>query len=883
MQASNEQLGLKAANDIPARLAYWDKNEVCRFANAAYLEWFGKTQEDIVNKTSIKELLGPLYEKNLPSIREVLKGKSQHFESKTVGVNGEETYSKTTYTPDIHNGIVNGFTALITDITDYKHLEILLGKSEKRFRDILLSAPEAGVIFNSSGKIQLVNQKTEDIFGFSKSEMVGKEIAFLIPDEGGTEIKIQIDKYFDAVATDPLDKNLKLYGKRKNGEKFRVEVSLSQTQSEDGILVMAAIRDITERVKMETELAESYKRNSIFIQQAPNAIAMFDKQMRYMAASQQWIEDYGLQGKEIIGQSHYDIFPEIGEEWKQKHQRCLKGEINKCAEAPFDRADGSRQWIAWDVRPWYVSEDNIGGLLMYTADVTAIKEKEQEKQRIEEILEKTNTIARIGTWEMNLNQGKILWSRITREIHEAADDFEPDLATGINFYKEGKTRDLISKAVSEAIEKGIPFDLELELVTAKGNTVWVRSIGQSAFVNGKCQRVYGIFQDISSIKNAEIDLNRANEELKVILNSDSVSIIGTDTSGLITHFNCGAEKMLQYSGSEMIGKESPASIHVSEEVAKLGEELSTQLGQQITGFDIFVECAKNKAFNTREWTYIRKDGSKLIVLLVITPLKNPQGEIYGFLGIGTDISERVESQQKLKEAKESLEVLTEKLTSQNTQLANFAHIASHNLRAPVSNLNALLQFYTSSEDAEMKNAIMSNFEKVSQHLTTTLDTLVDTLKIQDEGSKNMEIMHFEDILDKTKEILVAHIMESKVKITADFSKAPKITFNRVFLESIFLNLVGNAIKYRSPERLPTIEILTEISFNRLVLTITDNGLGIDLKKHSKNLFGLHKTFHKHAEAKGIGLFLTKNHVEAMGGAITVRSEVGKGTTFIVKF
>ncbi|EPR69577.1 PAS domain S-box protein [Cyclobacterium qasimii] len=883
MHASSKQIGLKAANQIPALLAYWDKNEICRFANAAYLEWYGRSQEEMVDKMSKEELLGPKYKEHISFIREVLNGNEQRFDLEIMTPNGELRHSHATYTPDIENGIVLGFTAHISNITSRKRLEVSNAKSEKLLKDLLESAPDAIIIVDSSGTIQIVNQQAKKIFGYSKLEMVGKNIEFLIPMEHRAKHKGYIEKFFVAATNRPLSKNLKLFGKRKSGEKFRVEISLSPTQTEDGILVMATVRDITNRVKMETELAESNKRNSIFVQQAPSAIAMFDKGMHYMAASQKWMQDYGIEGKDIIGKSHYDIFPEIGEEWKQKHQRCLKGEINQCDEAPFDRADGSRQWIAWDVRPWYLSEGEIGGLLMYTAEITPLKEKEQEKQRIEEILNKTNVVARIGTWEVNLNQERLIWSRITREIHEVNNEFQPNLPIGINFYKEGESRDKISRAATEAIDKGTPFDLELELVTAKGNSVWVRSIGQAEFVNGKCQRVYGIFQDITKIKNAEINLNHVNEELKALLNAESVSIIGTDTEGLITHFNRGAEKMLQYSGAEMIGKKTVEAIHVDEEMADLGAELSANLDREVTGFEIFAESGKDERHNTHEWTYIRKDGSKLIVLLVITPLKDYKGGIYGYLGIASDISERVENQRKIQESKENLELMTEKLSSQNTQLANFAHIASHNLRAPVSNLNALLQFYHSSDGQEMKEEIIGNIETVSKHLSTTLNALVDTLKIQDEGSKNMEIIRFDEVLERTKEILVANIMESKVQINADFSKAPKITYNRIFLESIILNLVGNAIKYRSPDRVPIINIETDISYNRILFTIADNGLGIDLVKHGRNLFGLHKTFHKHAEAKGIGLFLTKNHIDAMGGIITVKSEVGKGTTFTVKF
>ncbi len=868
---------------MPAMMAYWDTDEICRFANTVYLEWFGKSQSDMIDKMSMKELMGPLYDKNLPFIREAFKGNKQSFDIDITTPNGEVRHSHATYTPDILNGVVLGFIAHVADITDRKKLEVSNAKTEKLLRDLLEFAPDAIVIVDSTGTIQLVNQQAKNLFGYSRLEMLGKEIEFLIPGSYRAKHKTHIEGYFDSATIRPMGKNLKLFGKRKNGENFRVEVSLSPTQSEDGILVMAAIRDITERIRMETELEESYKRNSIFIEQSPNAIAMFDKEMRYMAASQKWIEDYDLKGNEIIGQSQYEIFPEITDEWKKIYQACLKGAIDQCDEAPFDRADGTRQWITWDVRPWYVSKGEIGGLLIYTADITHLKEKEQEKQRIEKILDETNEVARIGTWEVDIEKEKITWSRITREIHEVAEDFEPNMTTGLSFYKEGKNRDRISKAVSEAINKGISYDIEVELITGKGKEIWARAIGQSEFINGKCKRLYGIFQDISAIKNSEESLNQANEELNAIFNSGPIAIIGTDKNGIITHFNRGAEEMLQYTAEEMIGKNTPEIFHFKEEVVRRGEELSTQRGRQISGFDTFVENAKQGHHESLEWTYIKKDGSKLTVLLIVTALHDQNKEIVGFLGMATDVSERVEGERRLKEAKKDLEVLTERLTTQNTQLANFAHITSHNLRSPVSNLNSLLHFYNTSESREDKDMIFDKFETVIHHLSATLNTLVDTLKIRNEGAKKIEIVKFNEVLEKTEEIIVAQVMESGAQITADFSKVEEIEYNRDYLESIFLNLLTNAIKYRSPEVAPIIKIKTKLINNRIVMTISDNGLGIDLTRHGQKLFGLHKTFHRHAESKGIGLYLTKNHIEAMGGTITAESEVGKGTKFIINF
>jgi PAS domain S-box-containing protein len=141
---------------------------------------------------------------------------------------------------------------------------------------------------------------------------------------------------------------------------------------------------IAERTR---ELRESNRRNQIFVNGAPSAIAMFDTEMRYIAASNRWIKDYQLEGKPLIGRSHYEVFPEIGAEWKRIHQESLAGAVNKNNCELFRRADGVEMWLMWDVRPWYVSEGRIGGILMYTADISELVSKEQE---IRSLLSVTN-------------------------------------------------------------------------------------------------------------------------------------------------------------------------------------------------------------------------------------------------------------------------------------------------------------------------------------------------------------------------------------------------------------------------------------------------------------------------------------------------------------
>ena len=914
---------------------------------------------------------------------------------------------------------------------------------------------------------------------------------------------------------------------------FKKNKELLQSNNELAISENKLKSNLIELSKLKTDLETKEAYNKIFIEQAPTAIAMLDNNMCYIAASQRWIIDYKMEGQEIIGRSHYDLFPEIGDDWKENHQKCLNGAIDTCDEATFTRADGSVQWIYWDVRPWYLSQDKIGGLLMHTGDITKSKERDLEKIRVEKILEKTNEVARIGTWEVDLIKNKVFWSKLVREIHEVPENYNPDLETAINFFKEGKSRDTIEKAVTEAIEHSIPYDVEIELVTLKGNILWTRAIGQAEIIDGTCVRLFGVFQDINDMKLSQLALRKAHTELKAIFNSGPIAIVTTDIDGIINRFNHGAEILTGYSASEMIGLQKPFIYLIEEELEKFSNDIAKLYDKNPIGFHPQLELSKQNAYDTREWTYLRKDGLTLPVQLTLTGIRDELDRDIGFLGVSTDFSERRKTEnellhknqllnfaekitmmgnwqvdvvnntekwstnlyhiygleenteittntyfsfvhpedkgkvakhqqdiiknkkftdlmhriqlrdgtiktilnlaevmtdnlgniieivgtcqdvtaqrmaenkfrgllesapdamvivnekgkiqlinkqaeklfgysaeelfeksveiliperftgsqentthrdgffsnpktremgegkelfginkngneipiqiswsplqteegllvsaairdisaqksaeRKIIQAKGKLEILTQHLSGQNKQLADFAHITSHNLRAPVSNLNALLYLYDISESEEDKKVLFEKFEVVISHLTSTLNTLIEALKTKKGSAKELETLDFKGILNKTNEMISGQIIKTNSIITSDFSKAPIIEYHKTYLESIFLNLVTNAIKYGSPDRNPVIHIETELVDEKIKLTIRDNGLGIDLIRHGHKLFGLNKTFHRHPDAKGVGLYLTKIQIETLGGSIYATSEVNKGTVFTIIF
>ena len=246
-----------------------------------------------------------------------------------------------------------------------------------------------------------------------------------------------------------------------------------------------------------------------------------------------------------------------------------------------------------------------------------------------------------------------------------------------------------------------------------------------------------------------------------------------------------------------------------------------------------------------------------------------------------DINEELLSRAKLiLEQKLKLEEFNQHLENKNRQLSGFAHIASHNLRAPVSNLVALKDFYKESTDLGDKAILFSKVEVVIGHLNETLNELIESVKIQGNKDITHDPIIFDSVFEKTLEILDNQILDSKAVVTSNFSEYSKIEYPKLYMESIMLNLLSNSIRYSSPDRIAKIHFCTEINNNNEVMFIAkDNGLGIDLQKHGHKLFGLNNTFHRHPDSKGVGLFMTKTQIEAIGGSITVESEVDKGTTF----
>ena len=174
-------------------------------------------------------------------------------------------------------------------------------------------------------------------------------------------------------------------------------------------------------------------------------------------------------------------------------------------------------------------------------------------------------------------------------------------------------------------------------------------------------------------------------------------------------------------------------------------------------------------------------------------------------------------------------------------------------------------------------------KKISKELTNTLANLIDLVEIQNNNNTGKELLNVNEYLSKVFNILLDDIDKNKVEILNTVPNDFTVNIIPAYLESILLNLTSNAIKYSNPERKPIIEYYVVTINNQEVLCVKDNGLGVDLEKHKENIFGLYKTFHSNEDSNGIGLHITKNQIESMGGKIEIESEVNKGSIFKIYF
>ncbi len=250
------------------------------------------------------------------------------------------------------------------------------------FQHLFMANPQPMFIFEMvSLRFLAVNQAAMRHYGYSQHEFLAMTIKDIRPPEDIPALLTTLERVQAGLDDVPgIWRHL-----TKDGRILEVEISTHVIQLAGQKAKLALINDVTDRQKAERALREHEAQLRLFIEHAPAALAMFDQQMRYLAASRRWAEDYSVDGAALVGQSHYAVFPEIGLRWRALHQRALAGEVLRCEEDRFVRQDGSVQWLRWEMHPWLTDAQIVGGMVIFTEDIS-------ERKRTEETLRQSATI-----------------------------------------------------------------------------------------------------------------------------------------------------------------------------------------------------------------------------------------------------------------------------------------------------------------------------------------------------------------------------------------------------------------------------------------------------------------------------------------------------------
>tara|TARA_R110002051_G_scaffold91280_1_gene160540 strand:+ start:1229 stop:4273 length:3045 start_codon:yes stop_codon:yes gene_type:complete len=501
-------------------------------------------------------------------------------------------------------------------------------------------------------------------------------------------------------------------------------------------------------------------------------------------------------------------------------------------------------------------------------DITYRVKTEQEIKDKNHLLSFTEKMAMMGSWQWNPNTGVSKWSDNLYKIYDLDPNSPIDMDLFLSRIHPDDSAEVVAQIENIIATKNSDSVLSYRILMNNGD---IRSIELMAEIimddDENIIELVGTTQDVTYRIQREQDLLEKNQLLNFAEQLSSIGHWKWDVVNDVMEKSVNLLKILDF--------DPETSPNFSTYLKRVHPEDRKKV------IAISQEISSTKKFNKFQHRIIKNNGKVRTIEIIGAVLLNNDGDVVELMGSSQDITEQVEAQQKILETNKSLEASAMVLTSKNKQLAEFNHITSHNLRSPVSNLNALLGMYKNTTSETKKIEIFEKFETVIDHLTETLNALIETITIKHNAVHKRENLSFEHTLHKTKEILAAELIETGAFIEHKFSEAKNVMYNPIYLESIFLNLVSNAIKYRSPDRSPKICITSKLVNKKTVLEFKDNGIGIDMKSHGDKLFGLNKVFHKHPDAKGIGLFLTKAQIVAMGGSISVKSEVNVGSTFII--
>lgn len=400
-----------------------------------------------------------------------------------------------------------------------------------------------------------------------------------------------------------------------------------------------------------------------------------------------------------------------------------------------------------------------------------------------------------------------------------------DKETGINSLKLGVQDYLIKDDISSAVlQKSILYSIERERI--------------------------------------QLQMTQSEKRFRSLIENSTDGLALLNKEGDIIEMSSTARKILGYPATEVIGINTPGFLH-PEDVRKIFKLFSAVVNEtnKVLEADFRVLSPQGG------YSWLETNFHNLLHDTAVNAV------VLNF----RDITSRKKNEAERKQ-------LISELTKSNAELKQYTYITSHNLRAPLTNLISIINLIEwdkiTDEDTRL---LLEAFKESTFQLNETLNDLMEAILIKKTGNSEQTALLFSDMNDKVTRSLNSLIVQSCATITGNFLSAPTVQFDAVYLESIFTNLLSNALKYAAPQRRLQVTIQSYRVKDGIELIFADNGIGMDMTVIKERIFGLHQRFHNNADSKGIGLYLVQSQMNAMGGSIKVTSTINVGTTFTLNF
>jgi PAS domain S-box-containing protein len=765
--------------------------------------------------------------------------------------------------------------AFITDITEKNKAEEALKLSNERYEYATLATSDVVWETDLINDVLYLGNNFTAIFGLHTTGIEYGQTNVWRNNLHPDDLQSTLEKEYNSIIG-KSDKWESEYRLRKGNGDYAIVLDRGFVVKDgDGkaVKLIGAMQDITEKKKIEEELKRSNQRYEYATRATSDVVWETDLLANAIYLSNNFTHIYGHAVKEVepLGNSVWtrNVHPDDLQKVLNTEKEVINSNGDKwVAEYRFRKADGSYAFVL--DRSFAIKDENgiVTGMIGSMQDVTETKMYEHELMKSNLRFEYATLATSDVIWESDLIEKTYFSSKSFTElfghksgIYEDIDDNE--------WVRNVHPDDLkiVLNHSNASIDNGeVTWQNEYRFRMSNGE--YVNIFDRVLLIrdeNGNAIKLVGSLQNVTEIKQREERLKLSET---VITNTTDAIIIRDSkrltTGGLpVLYTNYAFTQMTGYSFEEVKGI-TLKLLNGPLTSRKERDELRYSI-------DNFLE-------GKVEMIQYKKDGTPYWASISVFPVAHENGEFTHWVSIQRDITQK-------KKAEEEREHLLNELISNNKELKQFGYITTHNLRAPLTNLVSICKFLDLDTISDLRNKkLIEGFKQSTIQLNDTLNDLINILIIKENRNLPTAELGFHEMLNRVLNSISNTFSIAEAVIVSDFSEAPFVEFSNTYLESIFLNLLTNAIKYAHPDRKPFIKINTVRNENGTTkLIFSDNGIGMNMQRVKDRIFGLYQRFHNNSDSKGIGLYLVHSQITALGGSIEVETEENVGTTFIITF